>query len=88
MLTDFRLSWRGLSGTYPLAYFAISDEEKCFITVSPGINVSKLFSFSLIMSQNKLGRQRRRKKSLMTLTTGQKKCRLDLWRVQGKLDRF
>ncbi len=30
----------------PAAYFAfVSDEEKCFLTLPPGVNVTKLFSF-------------------------------------------
>jgi hypothetical protein len=40
------LGWKNLQGTNTLAYFAknMGEEEKRFITLTPGANVIKLFS--------------------------------------------
>jgi hypothetical protein len=56
LLTNIRLSWKGLAGTNALAYYEKSSLKavKSFITLATGVNVIKLFSIALTMRSNKL----------------------------------
>jgi hypothetical protein len=44
---NFRLSWKGLPRTNTLAYLTSlsSTKKKVFVTLTPGVNVIKLFFF-------------------------------------------
>ncbi len=54
---NVRLDWKVMTSTNTLAYLASSTvtKEKCFITLTPGVDDKKLFlSSSLTISPNKL----------------------------------
>jgi hypothetical protein len=54
LLTNSRIGWMNFPRTNTLAYFIIIGERKIIITLTPDVNVTKCFSSSLTLRQNKL----------------------------------
>ncbi len=56
LLANIRIDWKGLPGTNEVDYLAFSSvtKKKSFITLTTGVNVTKLFFVTLTVGQNKL----------------------------------